>query len=99
VYGRTKRDGEQAVLAANDRAIIVRTSWLYAATHKNFRVICSSFPPVGPPPTASDASDSRQAILHEDDSLYTVLEYHVDLVIDADLDRGGQLRWLHTLGP
>jgi dTDP-4-dehydrorhamnose reductase len=36
VYGRTKRDGEQAVLAANDRAIIVRTSWLYAATHKNF---------------------------------------------------------------
>lgn len=36
VYGRTKRDGEVAVLAANDRAIIVRTSWLYAATHKNF---------------------------------------------------------------
>lgn len=36
VYGRTKRDGEQAVLAANDRALVVRTSWLYAATHKNF---------------------------------------------------------------
>ena len=36
VYGRSKRAGELAVLAANDDAVIVRTSWLYAATHKNF---------------------------------------------------------------
>ncbi|HEY1099994.1 MAG TPA: dTDP-4-dehydrorhamnose reductase, partial [Myxococcota bacterium] len=36
VYGRTKRDGENAALAASDTTLIVRTSWLYAATHKNF---------------------------------------------------------------
>jgi len=36
VYGRSKRAGELAVLAANDDAVVVRTSWLYAATHKNF---------------------------------------------------------------
>ncbi len=36
VYGRSKRDGERAVFDANDNAVVVRTSWLYAATHKNF---------------------------------------------------------------
>ena len=36
VYGHSKRDGELAILAATDTALIVRTSWLYAATHKNF---------------------------------------------------------------
>ncbi len=35
VYGRTKRDGEAAVLAAGN-AIVLRTSWVYAATGKNF---------------------------------------------------------------
>jgi dTDP-4-dehydrorhamnose reductase len=29
VYGRSKRDGENAVLSAHSNAIIVRTSWLY----------------------------------------------------------------------
>jgi dTDP-4-dehydrorhamnose reductase len=36
VYGRTKADGEQAALAANPRTIILRTSWVYSATGKNF---------------------------------------------------------------
>lgn len=36
VYGQTKRDGEIAVLSANPRAAILRTSWVYDAAGKNF---------------------------------------------------------------
>ena len=37
VYGRTKRDGEQAVLdALPGHATVVRTAWVYAATGANF---------------------------------------------------------------
>ncbi len=37
VYGRTKRDGERAVLdALPERSIIVRTAWVYAASGANF---------------------------------------------------------------
>jgi dTDP-4-dehydrorhamnose reductase len=37
VYGRTKRDGEQAVLdTLQEHAVIVRTAWVYAASGANF---------------------------------------------------------------
>lgn len=36
VYGRTKRDGELAVLAADPGALVVRTAWVYAAQGRNF---------------------------------------------------------------
>src|SRR5206468_2527635 len=36
VYGRTKLEGEQAVLAAGVPHLIFRTSWVYAARGKNF---------------------------------------------------------------
>ena len=36
VYGRTKVEGERATLAANPRTIVLRTSWVYSATGKNF---------------------------------------------------------------
>jgi dTDP-4-dehydrorhamnose reductase len=36
VYGTTKRDGEEAILATDAKAIILRTAWVYAAHGKNF---------------------------------------------------------------
>ncbi len=36
VYGRTKRDGELALQQTGARHITLRTSWVYAATGKNF---------------------------------------------------------------
>lgn len=37
VYGQSKRDGEQAVKRIlNDRALIIRTAWLYSAHGNNF---------------------------------------------------------------
>lgn len=36
IYGKSKRDGEQKLLAANNKAIIIRTSWLYSEYGHNF---------------------------------------------------------------
>ena len=36
IYGRSKSDGEDAVLAAHERAAVVRTSWVFSATGSNF---------------------------------------------------------------
>ena len=36
VYGQTKLEGEQAIAATGCNAIVLRTSWVYAAVGKNF---------------------------------------------------------------
>ena len=36
VYGRTKLDGERAIFAATDAAIVLRTSWVYGLRGSNF---------------------------------------------------------------
>lgn len=36
VYGRTKRDGENAVLETHQNAVVVRTSWLYGPNGNSF---------------------------------------------------------------
>lgn len=36
VYGRTKREGEQAIAASGCRHLVFRTSWVYAARGTNF---------------------------------------------------------------
>ena len=36
VYGQSKRDGERLIAEANGLSLVIRTSWVYAATGKNF---------------------------------------------------------------
>ncbi|HTQ71189.1 MAG TPA: sugar nucleotide-binding protein, partial [Acidocella sp.] len=36
IYGASKRDGEEAILATQAQAIILRTAWVYSAHGRNF---------------------------------------------------------------
>jgi dTDP-4-dehydrorhamnose reductase len=77
VYGRTKLDGEDAVRAAGSISLIVRTSWVYAATGKNFlrtiarlarereqlRIVADQ---IGAPTSAALIADCVQKMLNGD---------------------------------
>lgn len=73
VYGATKRDGEEAILATSAKAVILRTAWVYSDYGKNFaktmiaagrkmpvlRVVADQH---GTPTSAGDLADAILAI-------------------------------------
>ena len=74
VYGASKLAGEEAVIASDAKAIILRTAWVYAATGKNFvRTILTAgktrprlnvvADQQGCPTTAIDLGNTIQAII------------------------------------
>jgi len=74
VYGRSKAEGEQAVLAAHPHAIVCRTSWIYSPWPKNFAL------------TMLEAGAKRDALSVVDDQRGRPT-YALDLA-DALLDIG-----------
>ena len=72
-YGRTKRDGELAVLAAGGRHYILRTSWVYSLRGKNFLATMARLAGERPELRVVDdqigAPTTSQAIAHGTQSL------------------------------
>ncbi|HBR69230.1 MAG TPA: dTDP-4-dehydrorhamnose reductase [Rhodospirillaceae bacterium] len=79
IYGKTKADGEKAVMDAGGRAVILRTSWVYAPEGKNFvntmlklgqereelRIVSDQ---KGAPTSAADIADGIMSILSRFDA-------------------------------
>jgi dTDP-4-dehydrorhamnose reductase len=53
-YGRSKEQGERAALAAHPGALVVRSSWVISATHRNFVTTILERAATGPVNVVSD---------------------------------------------
>jgi len=82
VYGRTKLQGEEAILRSGVRYIILRTAWLYSEYGKNFvktmlRLTAEKpslkvvFDQVGTPTYAGDLAEAIVSILHSGPSCHS----------------------------
>lgn len=96
VYGRTKLDGEKAILQSGCLYIIIRTAWLYSAFGNNFvktilrladerseiRVVRDQ---VGTPTYAADLARAVVAVMRQDDRVEHQGIYH--------FTNGGSCSW------
>lgn len=88
IYGKSKRDGEEAIRASGAKAIILRTSWLFGAGGKSF------------PGTILAAAKAGKLLRVVDDQLGTPT-YTVDLakvirqVLESEIEAG----IYHAAGP
>ena len=75
-YGRTKRDGEQAIQEVGGRYVILRTSWVYSARRSNFlrtmRRLADTHDrltvvddQIGSPTWAGWIAEATQAVVHQ----------------------------------
>ncbi len=76
VYGRTKRDGDYAVMGSGCQCLVFRISWVYGATGQNFlltmqRLAAAGKPlrvvddQVGSPTTSAAVADGTLAVLNQ----------------------------------
>lgn len=76
VYGRTKLEGEQRVMKACEKSVIIRTAWLYSIYGNNFvktmirlgkekESLGVVFDQVGTPTYAADLASAVYAVLHK----------------------------------
>ncbi len=87
VYGRTKADGEQAALSAHPRTVVLRTSWVYSATGKNF--VRTMINAGEKNPTLRVVGDQHGAPTASDDLARAILQ------VVARIEEGG---WQDTYG-
>ena len=86
IYGLTKLEGEQAIIATTDNYYILRTSWLYSEFGNNFvktmlrlgnekdelKIICDQ---IGTPTYAVDLAECIFHIIHNDKHQYGLYHY------------------------
>lgn len=53
-YGRSKQIGEALAISANNRSLVVRTSWVLSGTHKNFASVMFDLLAQGPVTVVAD---------------------------------------------